>query len=89
MATTQDLLSAILALQGEGEERDTSKYRYVIYARKSTDSEERQIKSIGDQIAELKEFATIQKIEIVASFTEAKTAKKPGRIAFNQMIERS
>ena len=28
------------------------------------------------------------KIEIVASFTEAKTAKKPGRIVFNQMIER-
>jgi len=62
--------------------------KYFLYARKSTDSEERQIKSIGDQIAELKEFATIQKIEIVASFTEAKTAKKPGRIVFNQMIER-
>ena len=62
--------------------------KYFLYARKSTDNEERQIKSIGDQIAELKEFATIQKIEIVASFTEAKTAKKPGRIVFNQMIER-
>ena len=62
--------------------------KYFLYARKSTDSEERQIKSIDDQIAELKEFATIQKIEIAASFTEAKTAKKPGRIVFNQMIER-
>jgi len=62
--------------------------KYFLYARKSTDSEERQIKSIGDQLAELKEFALIQKIEIAASFTEAKTAKKPGRIVFNQMIER-
>jgi len=62
--------------------------KYFLYARKSTDSEERQIKSIDDQLAELKEFALIQKIEIAASFTEAKTAKKPGRIVFNQMIER-
>jgi site-specific DNA recombinase len=62
--------------------------KYFLYARKSTDSEERQIKSIDDQLAELKEFALIQKIEIAASFTEAKTAKKPGRIVFNQMIKR-
>ena len=62
--------------------------KYIGYCRKSTDEKDKQILSIDAQIAELKEFATIAKIEIVASFTEAKTAKKPGRIVFNQMIER-
>ena len=31
--------------------------KYILYARKSTESEERQILSIDAQIAELKEFA--------------------------------
>jgi hypothetical protein len=31
--------------------------RYIIYARKSTESEERQIMSIESQLSELKEFA--------------------------------
>ena len=49
--------------------------RYIIYARKSTESEERQVMSIESQLAELKEFAAKEKLEIVASFQEAQTAK--------------
>ena len=52
--------------------------KYVIYARKSTEDEDRQILSIEAQIFELKEFAAKEKLEIVASFQEAKTAKEPG-----------
>ncbi|MBI3627538.1 MAG: recombinase family protein [Candidatus Sungbacteria bacterium] len=51
--------------------------RYVIYARKSTEDEDRQILSIEAQLVELKEFAAKEKLEIVASFQEAKTAKEP------------
>jgi len=51
--------------------------KYFIYTRKSTDSEERQILSIEAQLAELKEFAAKEKLEIVASLCEAKTAKEP------------
>ena len=51
--------------------------KYFIYTRKSTDSEERQVLSIESQISELKEFAAKEKLEIVASFQEAKTAKEP------------
>ena len=51
--------------------------KYFIYTRKSTDSEERQILSIESQISELKEFAAKEKLEIVASLSEAKTAKEP------------
>jgi len=39
--------------------------KYFIYTRKSTDSEERQILSIEAQLAELKEFAAKEKLEIV------------------------
>jgi DNA invertase Pin-like site-specific DNA recombinase len=54
--------------------------KYFIYARKSTESEDRQKLSISAQLAELKEFAAKEKLEIVASFQEAKTAKEPEKI---------
>ena len=60
--------------------------RYIIYARKSSESEERQVLSIEAQLAELREFAAKEKLEIVASFQEAKTAKEPGRTKFAEML---
>ena len=51
--------------------------KYIIYARKSTEEDDRQVLSIEAQLVELKEFATKEKLEIVASFQEAKTAKDP------------
>ena len=60
--------------------------KYILYVRKSTEGEERQALSIESQIIELKEFATKEKLEIVASFQEAKTAKEPGRTKFAEMI---
>src|SRR3989344_2015708 len=61
--------------------------KYVIYARKSTEDEDRQVRSIEAQLVELKEFAAKEKLEIVASFEEAKTAKEPGRIKFAEMFD--
>ena len=60
--------------------------RYIIYARKSTEDEDHQILSIESQLAELKEFAAKEKLEIVASLCEAKTAKEPGRTKFAEML---
>ena len=38
--------------------------KFFLYARKSTDDEERQILSIEAQLAELKEFAVKERLEI-------------------------
>ena len=59
---------------------------YFIYARKSTDEEDRQVLSIEAQITELKEFALKEGLEVTSEFIESKTAKVPGRPIFNQMI---
>jgi len=53
--------------------------KYFLYARKSTDEEDKQIMSIESQINELREFAKKENLEIAEEFTEAKTAKEPGR----------
>ena len=61
-------------------------HKYILYARKSTDEDDRQILSIESQMAELKEFAAKEKLEIVASLSETKTAKEPGRTKFAEML---
>jgi site-specific DNA recombinase len=61
--------------------------KYVLYARKSSESEERQALSVEAQIAELCEFAAKERLEIVASLCEAKTAKEPGRTVFGEMLD--
>ena len=55
--------------------------RYVIYARKSAEEDDRQVLSIEAQLVELREFAAKEKLEIVAFFEEAKTAKEPEKIS--------
>ena len=44
--------------------------------------------SIEAQLAELAEFAKRENIEIVEKFIESKSAKKPGREIFNEMVEK-
>ena len=62
--------------------------KFFIYTRKSTDTEDRQVRSISDQLAELNELAVKEQIEIVDIFVEKQTAKSPGRPVFNEMLLR-
>jgi len=62
--------------------------RYFLYCRKSTDEPDRQILSIEAQIAELKEFAVKERLNIVETFIESQTAKEPGRPIFNSLLEK-
>ena len=62
--------------------------KFFLYARKSTDVEDKQVRSIEDQIAELRAFAKQENLEIVDVFIEKQSAKIPGRPIFNEMLKR-
>lgn len=69
------------------EELDITKLKYVLYARKSTTDETRQVRSIDDQIADCKLFAIHSQLHVVEVLTETQSAKRPGiRPVFRQMI---
>jgi site-specific DNA recombinase len=60
--------------------------KYILYARKSTDTEDRQVLSLESQVNELKRLAGAQGIEITEVLTESMSAKAPGRPVFNSMM---
>jgi len=62
--------------------------KFFIYTRKSTDDKDRQVRSISDQLSELKDLALKEQLEVVDVFVEKQTAKIPGRPVFNEMVAR-
>ncbi len=62
--------------------------RYCLYARKSTESEERQVLSIDSQIKEMLQLAEREDLEIVSMKRESHSAKETGqRPIFNEIVE--
>ncbi|MDD3593349.1 MAG: recombinase family protein [Candidatus Gastranaerophilales bacterium] len=59
----------------------------IIYARVSSEEQEKEGFSIPAQIDLLKNYAKKNNIEIVKTFEESQTAKQAGRIKFNEMIK--
>ena len=64
------------------------KPKYFLYARKSTEDDDKQIMSIEAQLFELREYARRENLEILEEFQESKSAKKPGREVFGEMMMR-
>lgn len=63
--------------------------RYILYARKSSESEDRQVQSIDDQLRVLRDFAKRTGLHVVAELTEAHSAKAPGtRPVFAELLAR-
>ncbi len=62
------------------------KPKYFLYARKSTEDDDHQVMSIESQLFELREFASRENLEIMEEFQESKSAKKPGREVFGNMM---
>ena len=60
--------------------------RYFLYARKSSENEDKQVASVPSQIEELKKLAQEMSLNVIKIFTEEKSAKGPGRPVFSQMI---
>jgi len=60
--------------------------KFYIYARKSTDVEDKQVLSIEAQLVELREFAKREGLYIAAEFIEKKSAKTTGRPIFGKLL---
>jgi site-specific DNA recombinase len=67
---------------------ESTKPKYFIYARKSTERDERQAHSIPDQLDTVRRLAEQHGLEVVDEFTESRTARKPGRPVFQEMLGR-
>lgn len=62
--------------------------KYFIYARKSTDDSQKQVKSIEDQVNECKQLADRLGLNVVEVITESISAKQPfQRPQFKRMVE--
>jgi len=64
------------------------KLKYILYARKSTESEERQILSIDSQIKEMLQLAERDNLNVIETRRESHSAKDSGqRPIFKQILE--
>lgn len=73
---------------GTQKEQIPAKVRYVLYARKSTESEERQVLSIESQIKEMLQLAEREGLDVVEIKRESHSAKDTGqRPVFNEIVE--
>ena len=61
--------------------------KYILYARKSQESEDRQVQSLDAQERELQARAAALGIEVVAVYHESQSAKSVGRPVFNKVIQ--
>lgn len=62
--------------------------KYFIYARKSSESEDRQMASIDDQLAEMQRLASSLGLVVVDILSESRSAKAPGRPVFADLLKR-
>ncbi len=60
--------------------------KYYLYARKSTDVEDKQVLSIEAQLVELREYAKRESLHIATEFVEKKSAKTTGRPVFGKLL---
>lgn len=61
--------------------------KHILYARKSTESEDRQAMSIESQETELLKMASRLGFKIDKTYKESMSAKHPGRPVFKEMLE--
>lgn len=62
--------------------------RYCLYARKSSESDEKQAMSIDSQLSEMRAVAERDGLNVVCELQEAHSAKESGqRVIYNQMIK--
>ena len=65
-----------------------TRLKYFLYIRKSTDDNTHQVLSLPAQRSEFEIFLRRERLEVVESIEESRTAKAPGRPLFNEMLDR-
>ena len=67
---------------------ETTKLKFCLYARRSTESDERQIMSIDSQVNEMLQIAERESLDVVAIKRESKSAKDSNnRPIFNELLD--
>jgi site-specific DNA recombinase len=61
--------------------------KYILYCRKSTDTEDKQVLSLDSQERELLDIAKNQNLEVIQVMKESMSAKSPDRPIFNAMMK--
>jgi len=54
--------------------------KYILYARKSAEEDDRQVLSIEAQLVELQEYLATEKLEAVDSFQQTTNEKEPDEL---------
>ena len=68
-------------------EKQSPQLKYCLYARKSSESDERQAMSIDSQLAEMRALAVNEGLNVVCELQESHSAKDSGkRPVYNQML---
>ncbi len=65
-----------------------TKQKFFLYARKSTDVEDKQVLSIEAQLVELRAYAKQENLQVLEELVEKQSAKIPGRRIFGDMLKR-
>lgn len=66
---------------------DNTHIDYLIYARKSSEQEDRQVLSIDSQKKELLDLVNRDSLHVIGTKEEAHSAKAPGRPVFNELLD--
>ena len=67
--------------------QDKNHRKYILYLRKSSESEDKQAASIPAQRNEMEELIKRENLNVVATFEESQSAHSVGRPLFNQMVK--
>jgi len=88
MAVSIQIRKGLCAIGAAIIDMQSTTHPCFLYARKSTDVEDKQVLSIEGQLTELREYAQRENLHILHEFIEKQSAKVPGRPVFNEMVSR-
>src|SRR3989344_2651247 len=71
-------------------ENKNQNLKYFVYARRSIEKKDKEerVASVESQLFEVREIAKRENLKIIHTFTETKSAKRPGRPNFGEMMNR-